>query len=122
MPAHPGYSKRNPKFPCVPHFFEELRSHSGIRTRECERTVVEIKVLHEEMNALNSFANLLVERAVLRTADEGCYWTMIVVSKQEPMNPSGRLCRVIRMSMSFWLPCEIMTSVVNPASFQVDCA
>jgi hypothetical protein len=54
--------QRNPKLPCVPHFFEELCSHPDIRIRKCERTVVEIKVLHEKTNALNSFANLLFER------------------------------------------------------------
>lgn len=30
--------------------------------KECERTVVEVKVLHEGTNALNSLANLLFER------------------------------------------------------------
>src|SRR6476620_4430526 len=50
---------------------------------------------------------------------EGCYSTMIVVSEQEPMNPSGRLCQMIKWPPPF---SEVMTSVVNPASFQTDCA
>ena len=61
MPANRACSKRNLKLPCVPHFLEELRSHAGIRMRECERTVVGIKVLHEETNALNGLASLLFE-------------------------------------------------------------
>ena len=44
---------------------------------------------------------------------------MIVVSEHEPMNPSGRLCQVIEWPPPF---SEVMTSVVNPASFQTDCA
>ena len=44
---------------------------------------------------------------------------MIVVSEQEPMNPSGRLCQMIKWPPPF---SEVMTSVVKPASFQTDCA
>ena len=35
--------------------------------------------------------------AVVYASDcpEGCYSTVIVVSEQDPMNPSGRLCQVI---------------------------
>ena len=61
--------------------------------------------------------------AVVYASDrpEGCYSTMIVVSEQGPMNPSGRLRQVI--SWSVWLESrKIMTSVVNPASFQILCA
>jgi hypothetical protein len=53
---------------------------------------------------------------------EGCYSTVIVVSEQEPMNLSGRLCQVISWLLAGAGPGKIMTSVVNPASFQVDCA
>jgi hypothetical protein len=44
---------------------------------------------------------------------------MIVVSEQEPINPSGRLCEVIKCPPPF---SKVTTSVVNPASFQTDCA
>jgi hypothetical protein len=44
---------------------------------------------------------------------------MIVVSEQEPMNPSGRLCEMIKWPPPF---SNVMTSVVNPASFQSVCA
>jgi hypothetical protein len=48
---------------------------------------------------------------------------VIVVSEQEPMNAWGRLCQVINQRLSGSLgPGKIMTFVVNPASFQSDCA
>ena len=43
--------------------------------------------------------------------------TVIIVSEQEPMNPSGRLCQVIGPRGPI-----VMTFVVNPALFQTDCA
>jgi len=44
--------------------------------------------------------------------------TAIVVSEQEPMNPSRRLCQVINQPSG---P-KVLTPVVNPAPFQFDCA